>query len=782
MKYTIGTRGSKLALAQAEFVRGRLSQAYPEDKFELQIIKTKGDRILDKPLHEIGDKGVFVKEIEEKILSGEVQIGVHSMKDMPSRPASGLMFAKAWKREDPRDVLILREKERLEDLPEGAVIGTGSRRREYQIKHLRPDLRVVNIRGNVDTRLRKMEEEKMDGIILAAAGLRRLGMEGRITRYLEPEEMIPAPAQGILALEIREGDTELLELLDALSDEDTEQAAEAERGFLLEIGGDCHIPSGALCRKEPGGPCQLDVMFGNASGTRLAYASVRGNAPEQLAKEAAFRIRSEMSGTVFLVGGGPGDPGLITVKGMQALREADCIIYDRLSSQELLEEAKPGCELIYVGKADHRHTMKQEEINRLLASKSMQYEKTVRLKGGDVYVFGRGGEEGLYLAEKGVPFQVIPGVSSAIAGLAYAGIPVTHRGKALGFHVVTAHNSRDELAEIDFEAMAGGKETCVFLMGLSRAEEIASRLMEAGMPENTQAAVISCATTPGQKTCTADLACIGDKVREAGLVSPAVIVVGDVVSLRSGLNFYESQPLFGKRYLIPKTGETSTELKALLLQQGAAADEIQVGRIVRAERRFSAEELKQADWLIFTSKNGVEAFWECLAKSRLDIRCLAGCRIAAIGGKTAELLETHGLYADLIPDAFHSHALADALKKLLSPQDHVWYLKAGNADSHLKAALECCCRFEEITVYENQAVEPDLEKLRSPEEYDGILFTCASSAKRLLDAAGNKWKLCRAFSIGPKTAEYLKSCGVECTIEAETSTYEGMVDILKKNS
>lgn len=782
MKYTIGTRGSKLALAQAEFVRGRLSQAYPEEEFELQIIKTKGDRILDRPLHEIGDKGVFVKEIEEKILSGEVQIGVHSMKDMPSRPASGLMFTKAWKREDPRDALILREKERLEDLPEGAVIGTGSRRREYQIKHLRPDLCVVNIRGNVDTRLRKMEEEKLDGIILAAAGLRRLGMEGRITRYLEPEEMIPAPAQGILALEIREGDTELLELLDALSDEDTEQAAEVERGFLREIGGDCHIPAGALCRKEPGGPSQLDVMFGNASGTRLAYASVRGNAPEQLAKEAALRIRSEMSGTVFLVGGGPGDPGLITVKGMQALREADCIIYDRLSSQELLEEAKPGCEMIYVGKADHRHTMKQEEINRLLASKSMQYEKTVRLKGGDVYVFGRGGEEGLYLAEKGVPFQVIPGVSSAIAGLAYAGIPVTHRGKALGFHVVTAHNSRDELAEIDFEAMAGGKETCVFLMGLSRTEEIASRLMEAGMPGNTQAAVISCATTPGQKTCTADLACIGEKVRGAGLVSPAVIVVGDVVSLRAGLNFYENQPLFGKRYLIPKTGEASTELKALLLQQGAAADEIQVGRIVRAERRFSAEELKQADWLIFTSKNGVEAFWECLAKSRLDIRCLAGCRIAVIGGKTAELLETHGLYADLIPDAFHSDALADALKTHLSPRAHVWYLKAGNADSHLKAALECCCRFVEITVYENQAVEPDLEKLRSPKEYDGILFTCASSAKRLLDAAGNKWKLCRAFSIGPKTAEYLKSCGVECTIEAETSTYEGLVDILKKNS
>nr|WP_300824147.1 hydroxymethylbilane synthase [uncultured Schaedlerella sp.] len=781
MKYTIGTRGSKLALAQAEYVRDRLAQAYPEEEFEFQIIKTKGDLVLDRPLHEIGDKGVFVKEIEEKIWSGEVQIGVHSMKDMPSHPAPGLLFAKAWKREDPRDALILREKERLEDLPEGAVIGTGSRRREFQIKRLRPDLRVVNIRGNVDTRLRKMEEEKLDGIILAAAGLRRLGMEERITRYLEPEEMIPAPAQGILALEIREGETELLKLLDALSDEETEQAAAAERGFLREIGGDCHVPVGAVCRKGADGLYHLDAMFGNETGSRLAYAAVRGTAPEQLAKEAAVQIRRQMAGTVSLVGGGPGDPGLITVKGLQALREADCIIYDRLSSPELLDEAKPGCELIYAGKADHRHTMEQEEINRLLTEKSMRYENTVRLKGGDVYVFGRGGEEGLFLAEKGVPFQVIPGISSAVGGLACAGIPVTHRGKAPGFHVVTAHSSRDGLAEIDFEAMAKGKETCVFLMGLRKVEEIASRLMEAGMSPDTEAAVISCAATPEQRTCTADLAHIGERVREAGLVSPAVIAVGKVVSLRDRLNFYENRPLFGKRFLIPKIGEKSTELKALLLQQGAAADEVQVGRIVRAERTFSAEEMKQADWLVFTSKNGAEAFFESLAKSRLDIRCLAGCRIAAIGGRTAKVLEGHGLYADLIPDEFHSDALADALKKQISPRDRVWYLKAGNADGHLKAALEGCCRFEEIEVYENQAVKPDLETLRKPEGYDGILFTCASSARRLLEAAGNEWKQCRAFSIGSKTTACLKECGMERTIETEVSTYEGLVGILKKN-
>ena len=253
MHYRIGTRGSKLALAQAETVRKRLAETYPKDSFEIRVIKTKGDRILDKPLHEIGDKGIFVKEIEEQILLGNIQIGVHSMKDMPTQPACGLLFAKAWKREDPRDVLILREKKSLFELPLGAVIGTGSKRREFQLKKLRPNLTVVGIRGNVETRIRKMEEEKLDGIVLAAAGLKRLGMEDKITQYLEIDQMIPAPAQGILALEISEKDETLLEMLNALSDADTALAAETERGFLAEIGGGCQVPVGAVFQKDTEG-------------------------------------------------------------------------------------------------------------------------------------------------------------------------------------------------------------------------------------------------------------------------------------------------------------------------------------------------------------------------------------------------------------------------------------------------------------------------------------------------------------------------------------------------
>lgn len=785
MEYVIGTRKSKLALAQAEFVCRQLAEAYPADVFKIEIVTTKGDLILDRPLHEIGDKGLFVKEIEEKILNRKIDIGVHSMKDMPSYPADGLMFSKAWKREDPRDVLILREKKSLEELDYGAVIGTGSRRREFQLKRLRPDLKVVNIRGNVDTRIRKMEEEKLDGIVLAAAGLHRLGMQDRITEYLEADKMISAPAQGALALEIRKGEDKLLEMLDALSDEETVQAIQAERGFLQQIGGDCHIPVGAVCKKDEAGSYRLRAMFGNETGTRQAYTAVQGTNPEEIAKEAAAKIRQQMAGEVFLVGGGPGDAELITVKGLKAIREADGIVYDRLSSPELLREAKPDCELVYVGKASHNHTMKQEEINRLLVEMSMKYEKTVRLKGGDVYVFGRGGEEGLYLKENGVPFEVIPGISSSVAGLAYAGIPITHRGMSRGFHVVTAHDKNDKLADIDFAAMAKGKETCVFLMGLSKVKEIAERLIDAGMPGSTKAAVISCATTPEQKTCSSDLAHIAEEVKRAHLISPAVIVVGDVVSLRDNLDFYENRPLFGKQYLIPIIGEKTTRLRELLQKQGAAVKEIQVGEIVNTKRKFTSDELKNVDWMIFTSKNGVNAFFESVSESGLDVRSLAGCKIAAIGDKTAEILKICGIYADLIPEAFHSDALAEELKKCLNGSEKVWYLKAGNADDHLKKALQEQCRFEEIVVYENRGVEFDPEEAGNLANYDGILFTCASSAKRLTERMSAKhkkgWeKSVKVYSIGPKTTSCLKKLGVDKVLEAEQADYESLCKTVRE--
>ncbi len=293
MKYRIGTRGSKLALIQTEWVCDRLRQAYPEHSFEVRVITTKGDRILDQPLHEIGDKGLFVSEIEEQIQSGEIHIGVHSMKDMPSTPIEGLTFTKCWQREDARDVLILREVNSLEELPQGAVIATGSKRREFQLKSLRPDIQIVGIRGNVDTRIRKMEEQQLDGIVLAAAGLHRLGMKERITQYLEPQQMVPAPAQGALALEVRADQKRLIQMLDALSDERTEKVVRTERAFLREIDGDCHVPIGAYCQMDECGMLCLYALYGSEDGSRLSNVVCKGTEPEEVAREAFAWIQKE---------------------------------------------------------------------------------------------------------------------------------------------------------------------------------------------------------------------------------------------------------------------------------------------------------------------------------------------------------------------------------------------------------------------------------------------------------------------------------------------------------
>lgn len=335
MKYIIGSRGSRLALIQTKYVQEKLAKAYPEHTFEIQIIKTKGDKIQNKPLDKIGGKGLFVKEIEEKIISGEMHMGVHSMKDMPSTPAKGLVFTKVWKREDPRDVLILRTAKHLSELREGAVIATGSKRRAFQLLKLRPDLQIINIRGNVDTRLRKMEEQQLDGIVLAAAGLKRLGMEDVITQYLAPEDMISAPAQGALALEVREDQKELQKMLDVFCDEETMNEVCAERNFLEQMGGSCHTPAGARCQKTDQG-YELYAMFGNEDGSKQAYTKVYGTCPEILAQTAIKNIKKQLAGIVYLIGAGPGDPGLITVKGKEILKKADCVIYDRIDSTRII--------------------------------------------------------------------------------------------------------------------------------------------------------------------------------------------------------------------------------------------------------------------------------------------------------------------------------------------------------------------------------------------------------------------------------------------------------------
>ena len=276
MKLVVGTRGSNLALVQTNWVVEQLKKNNPDIEFEIKIIKTKGDLIKDLPLDKIGDKGLFVKEIEKSLLDKEIDMAVHSMKDMPSYLPEGLKFAHSPRREDPRDALIFREGYKtLEDLPQGAKIGTGSKRRKYQLLKHRPDLEIVPISGNIETRIKKIETEKLDGVVLAASGLRRAGLDDKIDYYIPTDIMLPAPAQGILALEIREDDKETEKIIDSIKDDITKIQIDAERGFLIGVNGSCHIPMGAYCEIE-GEKITLTGLYGDGEGKKIVVQSQVG--------------------------------------------------------------------------------------------------------------------------------------------------------------------------------------------------------------------------------------------------------------------------------------------------------------------------------------------------------------------------------------------------------------------------------------------------------------------------------------------------------------------------
>lgn len=295
MKIVVGTRGSKLALTQTNWVIDNLKAINSDIEFEVKIIKTKGDIIQNVSLEKIGDKGIFVKEIEQQLLDGEIDMAVHSMKDMPSYLPEGLKFAGIPKREDPRDVLILKKGySSIDDLPKGAIIGTGSKRRKYQLLDIRPDLVIVPIRGNVDTRIRKIEEDNLDGIILAASGILRVGLKEKISSYFQTDVMIPAPAQGALAIEIRKNNPEIESIINLLKDETTEIQVSAERAFLDGVSGSCHMPMGAYCEVKEN-YIKLSGLFGDENGNLLITKSIEGDksSPRDLGMELAKLVLKE---------------------------------------------------------------------------------------------------------------------------------------------------------------------------------------------------------------------------------------------------------------------------------------------------------------------------------------------------------------------------------------------------------------------------------------------------------------------------------------------------------
>ncbi|MDK2824092.1 MAG: uroporphyrinogen methyltransferase / synthase [Clostridia bacterium] len=497
-------------------------------------------------------------------------------------------------------------------------------------------------------------------------------------------------------------------------------------------------------------------------------------------------------GKVFLIGAGPGDIKLITVKGLECIKKADVIVYDRLANTKLLSYKKPDAELIYVGKSPDRHTLTQKEINDLLVREALAGKIVARLKGGDPFVFGRGGEEAEVLIDAHIPFEVVPGITSAISVPAYAGIPVTHRDFTSTFTIITGNEDpTKEDSNINWQRLASDPGTLIFLMGVGNLPNIVQQLIKNGKDKNTPVALIRWGTRPEQQVVSGILANIVEEVTRAGLKSPAIIIVGEVVKLRERLKWFENKPLFGKRVLVTRSREQASILSQRIEELGGEAWEYPT---IAIEPPLDFEPFDKAiknvnnyHWIIFTSVNGVKAFFERLKKLHIDIRKLGDVKLCAIGPKTKEQLEEKGLLVDFVPEEFRAEAIIDGLKNTLKAGQKVLLPRADLARPILVESLkELKLNVEEViayrTVLDSDNNKELLEKLIN-KEIHVITFTSSSTVKNFLKLLGeadikNLLNGITIACIGPITAETAQKSGLNVDIIAQKYTIEGLVDAL----
>lgn len=497
---------------------------------------------------------------------------------------------------------------------------------------------------------------------------------------------------------------------------------------------------------------------------------------------------SDKKGKVYLVGAGPGDVKLITLRACELLLRADVIIYDHLANPKILKFASDGAEIIYVGKSSHNHTMPQSEITDTIIRNAEAGKTVVRLKGGDPFVFGRGGEEASALVDENIEFEIVPGITSAISVPAYAGIPITSRTFATSFAVITGHESVDKSGcGIKWDKISDGVDTLVFLMGVEGLPDIVGNLISNGRPENTPVALVRWGTYPYQQTLIGTLADIVQKVKDANFKAPAVIVVGDVVKLREKISWYEKKPLFGRRIIVTRSDEQAEAFSEKLEELGADVFEYSTIRILPpkdyAELDSAISQMNIFNWVIFTSVNGVNHFFKRLLETKKDIRVFGQAKIGAIGSKTADAISDLKLNVDYIPSKYVAESVVAEFpddimgKRILIP-------RSANARSELPNGLtqkgaDVCV----VNVYRTDidlSHSQDVRKTLKEGAVDIITFTSSSTVENFVALAGNERINDNAIvaCIGPITAKTASDYGMKPSIVADEYTTDGLVDAI----
>lgn len=498
------------------------------------------------------------------------------------------------------------------------------------------------------------------------------------------------------------------------------------------------------------------------------------------------------TGKVYLVGAGPGDPGLITLKGLECIKEADVLVYDRLANPVLLDYAPGEAEHIYVGKLPDRHTLPQEKINVLLVEKALEGKTVTRLKGGDPFVFGRGGEEAELLAKEGIAFEVIPGITSAIAVPAYAGIPVTHRDFTSTLAIITGHEDPTKgSTDIDWAKISTGIGTLVFLMGIANLSSIVEKLLEYGRGPSTPVALIRWGTLSEQQTLVGTLDNISLKAREINFKPPAIIIVGEVVSLRTNLQWFEKRPLWGKRVVVTRSREQASQLSEKIRSLGGEPVEFPTIQVVPPSDYRPLDEainkIEDYRWLIFTSVNGVKHFFERLSILQKDIRNLQGIHLCAIGPKTKESLEEKYLKVEYVPSEYRAEAIIKQLKGKVKAGEKVLLPRADIARKDLSQSLQQMgAMVDDVVAYKTIRGKGNAELLRQ-DLRDGLIslvtFTSSSTVKNFVELLGEEnikdlLKGVSLASIGPITTKTAEDMGLHIDIEAEEYTIDGLVNAI----